>query len=288
MRNLLIGGSGFIGTFLSKALLDQKQQVVSLSSERKGEINGVETTVCNLYESECPQDILDQSDNVFILIGQVGPNFDPDKELAVMQKLAAQLKKSTGRVIFFSTSHVYGETNGSANEQSQCAPIEPYARYKLAAESMLCSAIPENRLIILRLSNIYGSPKNRGIIGAVINKIRQDKNAVITLNYQGKHRRDYVLVDDLVKAVLLIVKNRAAQGVVNIATGQTYSNQEVVEMLSRAMNQEINQQLIDGGPEEAAITELSNQKLQKLIGSFEFVPLQRGLDLTIKRYDQAV
>jgi UDP-glucose 4-epimerase len=284
VNNLLIGGTGFIGSVLGQSLIAHGEKVVSVSNVSKGHSEGVTPMVIDLYQASCPQEVFDHADNTFILIGQIHKGFDADQEHQVLADLARGLKASQSRVFCFSTALVYGETPRPATESTPCEPIEEYSKFKLKAESLLQEHISSDRLTIFRLANIYGSTKNRGIIGVLMNKLMHPKPE-ITLNGDGQQRRDYVFIDYLIQAILAVAHKRH-HGIVNISTGTSHSLIEVVDLASEISHQTIDCQVTQIPINEPQNSLVDNTRLKTVCKYSEFTPLRQGLAKTLKRYQE--
>lgn len=281
--NLLIGGSGFIGSALAMALAKSNEKVVSVA-RGKGDVPGVEYISADFHTETLPQSLLDRAENVFVLIGQIGPNFDAEAEKRILTKLVKTLSTGKQRVFFFSTVLVYGNRTSPVDEKVPCHPIGVYPQFKLAAEGTVQDLIPEERLVILRLANVYGSPKNRGFIGLAMQKVTNPADKTpLTIHGSGQQRRDYILIDDVVRAVLAVKSESRGFGIINIATGKSYSLLELISILSRVSGQKIPYDFSEGRPEAETVL-VSNKKLREEYGYKDFASLEDGLRKTFDRY----
>ena len=285
MRNLLVGGSGFIGSALARALLQGNDAVISLSHSGAGDPSGVESVEVDLNQSPCPPELLERVDNVFILIGQSHSSFDPQKELSILKDLLKPLQKGKQRVFYFSSSFVYGNKRKRATEQTSCEPIGAYAQFKLDAELLARQIILPERLTILRLANIYGAPGNRGVIGILLGNILAGKPE-IELNGDGEQQRDYLFLDDLIAAVIAIKDNPKAAGIINVATGQSHSLTELVMLIGTVSGTDItvkikNNDMTGVEPQDLLI---DNSLLKSDYHFTQFTPLEVGLAKTLERY----
>lgn len=285
MNNLLIGGSGFIGSRLAQTLLVQGEEVTSLSRAAGDDAPGVTSIEIDLATQPCPVDLIQAADRVFILIGQNHVAFDANQEAQFIRKLAHDLHNSRAHVIYFSTVLVYGNTQEPASETSPCAPIGPYSTFKKQAETILADLIPAERLTILRLTNVYGDVGNRGIIGVLMNKINTPQ-PTITLNGDGLQQRDYLFIDDLVRAIILIANHPSASGIVNIATGTSHSLIEVVEAVSQVCGIPIRFNVNNTPTHEPTRSEIDNTRLREVYGFHHFTPFLDGLTVTRQRYKE--
>ena len=76
-------------------------------------------------------------------------------------KLLNAIQNFNGWYIYLSTRMVYSASaQFGADENSPCQPVSAYGINKLAIEQMITKEFPNDRLIILRLSNIFGNEIN--------------------------------------------------------------------------------------------------------------------------------
>ena len=282
--NLLIGGTGFIGTPLSQALADRGKPVVSLNRSGKGTVAGVEYISHDLGGNTVPSSLLDQATNIFVLSGQIGPDFDPIRERHILEQLLKRLSTGTQRIFFCSTALVYGNCTVPANETTPCKPLGAYPRFKVAAEQLVRQYIPEFRRSILRLSNIYGTPKNRGFIGHAIQALLDTEPRPLTLNGNGQLARDYIFIDDVIRAMIRIMDSPNGTETINIATGTSHTLQAVVDELSIVGDKQLPYTVTSEMPDEATAVLISNQRFQQLYGPLPFTSLHDGLRQTLDRY----
>ncbi len=283
MNHVLIGGSGFIGSMLSQMLINRGDAVTSVSKSGNDSVDGVTSVTVDLYAAPCPNRILDNADTVIILIGQTHTAFDSRLEKQTLQRLADQLKDSQARVYYASTTLVYGDVTTPADETTPVNPIGAYSTFKAEAETILQELIPPDRLTIFRFANVYGTPKNRGIIGLLMQK--SNENPIeLSLNDDGQQTRDYIFVDDLVSSILHIVDKPEESGITNVATGITHTLIEVVNEVSRVLGKPIGYSVTHLPVEEPHDNRIENIRLQTVFGITKFTPLATGLVQTYSRY----
>ncbi len=285
MHILLIGGTGFIGTNLSRALVTQGHQVVSLSLSGQGNPPGVIPVAHDLTTAPCPPELIQRADIIIVLIGQKHPAFQLEQETAVIRSLAQSMKPAKARVIYLSSTVVYGNTTFPATESTPYAPLDSYADYKVAAEKLLHENIPSNRLLILRLANIYGAPGNKGFIGLLFAKVIEQQPAIM-LTGDGEQQRDYVFLDDLIHVIIALVNRPKRNGTINIATGTSYSLKEVVKLASEVAGYAIAYEVTHQPINEAQNSWVDNNQLRKMLENVNFTPLRTGLALTFERYQE--
>lgn len=140
---------------------------------------------------------------------------ETDSRLA---RLLASLDPLPARVVYLSTSGVYGDCGGDlVDEEREPRPATGRAKRRLAAERQLqaWAAARAVRLIVLRVPGIYGP----GRLG--VDRVR-DRAPVI--READAHPGNRIHVDDLVSACLAALSPARAAGVYHVADGDHRSS----------------------------------------------------------------
>jgi len=140
-------------------------------------------------------------------------------------------------VVLASSAAVYGEAEGPVGEADPLNPISPYAASKVAMEEagQLFARTYGLPTVSLRYFNVYG-PRQRAdspyaaVIPIFIEQMLAGE--AVTIHGDGQQSRDFVFVDDVVRANLLAADLPAAQsGIFNIAGGSSVSVEQLAHML---------------------------------------------------------
>lgn len=162
--------------------------------------------------------------------------------LGVMS-LLLDLKDSIGKIIWFSSSQVYENTDIFPTPELSVDNLQPssgYAREKLDSERELMSSPAKNKTIIVRPFNVIGKeelyvPGNqRGhVVVDLAKKIAEcDGIRPITLQGHGQHTRTFTTIRDLIRAMDLLAY-RIPHGVYNICGNKELSIAELASMMWR-------------------------------------------------------
>ncbi|MGZ3304302.1 MAG: SDR family NAD(P)-dependent oxidoreductase [Asticcacaulis sp.] len=222
---MVTGGAGFIGSHLCDALLAQGCDVTVIDNLSLGkESNIAHLTGRNDFHF-VRGDILDESvfdplvaDGKFECIFHMAANSDiarshssPDVDLnntfmTTFRVLEAMRKASVKKIVFASTSAIYGEVKGRVREDY--GPLEPISHYgagKLASEGFI-SSYGENYGIqswITRFPNVVGPRGTHGAVYDFVHKLKKTPGSLTVLG-DGKQVKPYLNVNDLVGAILMI------------------------------------------------------------------------------------
>jgi UDP-glucose 4-epimerase len=240
---LVAGGLGFIGTHLTDRLasLGARVTVVTPSRARHGEAalalerRGVRIVEADIRDREAMRKMVAAPTLIFNLAGQSGavrsvddPFTDLDVNChgsLVLLEALRQVNRDA-KIVFSSSRLVYGQAGEEpVREDREVAPRCAHAIHKLAAERYLrlYEQLFSIRSSIARITNPYGpgQPGARTDYGVVNRMIHVALSGdTITVYGDGRQRRDYIYIDDVVEALLRLGADGVADGrTYNIGTG---------------------------------------------------------------------
>ncbi|TXH00606.1 MAG: NAD-dependent epimerase/dehydratase family protein [Candidatus Moraniibacteriota bacterium] len=280
---LLIGGTGFIGTELARTFVGDGRKVISIGRHEKSNHPG-RVQVLDMYDQEAVQKFLPAAQSVFILTGQNTKNFDPIQELKNLEGIVTVLNdRQPKKVFYLSSVLVYGETSVPAREQDACRPIDQYSQFKLRAEALFKEKLSKDILLgILRVSNVYGNPANRGFIHWLLQAVKEGKEFI--LNGEGMQERDYIFIDDVVTALVQIEQLLKQSDTINVATGRSYSLNDVIREMSAVAGIQVALTVNHETISEVQRSLVDVSKLHDEYGIVLAHDLRSGLKQTLKSY----
>lgn len=262
MNYLVTGGAGFIGSTLSNRLLEEGHKVVvidDLSMGKKENLISSSNLVFiegSVSDNELLCNVLSKfkfnyifhlaaiasvADSVDRPIETHKVNYDSVLDLLM---LVRSNQKNLKRFVFASSAAVYGDnTELPKVETSPILPLTQYAVDKYAAERTVLNFahlynVPTSAT---RFFNVYGPKQNpkspySGVISILLDKFTQQslgKKVEFTLFGDGNQTRDFIYVDDVVSALLLISETEESIGkVYNVGISEETSLNEVIRELS--------------------------------------------------------
>lgn len=270
---LVIGGAGYIGSHLVKALIEQQQQVVivdNLSAGSASAVLGGELIIHDFDDREFLDSLFSRThfDGVFHFASQIVVSEsvkDPGKyyranTAATLTLLEAMRDHKVGPLVFSSTAAVYGEPLYTPiDELHPTNPLNPYGRSKLMVEHMLAdfASAYGQKYIALRYFNAAGAdPQTRigerhdpetHLIPLALQAI-SGKRPPLQLFGQdyatpdGTCIRDYIHVDDLASAHILAINhlnNGGESGVFNLGSNHGYSVNEVIQTAAKVTGKDV-------------------------------------------------
>jgi nucleoside-diphosphate-sugar epimerase len=249
---IVTGGAGFIGSHVVDKLIDMGIQVSIIDDFSTGKVENVNPAAYCWKQDLATVSITDLSefmkgvDTVFHLaaMARVQPSieepvtFHNANVTGTHNLLAAAVDAGVKKVVFSSSSSVYGNAKVPTSEEHSKDPISPYALHKLIGEQYckLFSTLYDIDTVSLRYFNVYGDRMSlegayRLAIPIFASQIKEGKPC--TINNDGNQRRDFTFVDDVVAANILVAESlkEFAGDVYNIGNGDNTSVNELVDMM---------------------------------------------------------
>jgi len=257
MRTLVTGGAGFIGSHVADAALTAGHEVLiidDLSTGRRENLpKGARFVELDIRKGDelakvvsdfKPNVVSHQAAQTSVSISTREPIRDAELNvLGTIHLLHACVSNNVERLVFASTGGaIYGEVpDGERRKETDVAvPLSPYACSKYAVEAYLGFYRHEYGLksTILRYANVYGPRQDpHGEAGVVaIFAQRLIAKQPIQINARRKEGddgcvRDYVFVEDVVRANLAAIGGKISAPVVNVCTGEGTTTRALAEGL---------------------------------------------------------
>lgn len=295
---LITGGVGFIGSHISRMLLDTGYQVTvldNLSSGAKENVaHGAKLIVGDIRDSKKTKEALEDIDTVIHLAGLISVSksvSDPisycnNNVLGTVNLLNSMKEMGVTKIIFSSSSTVYGEPQKLPLEENMTLkPSNPYGATKASIESFLQSynAVFVFDVVILRYFNPYGpgelhDPETHAIPNFI--KATLAKNP-IPLYWQGEQIRDYIYITDLVSAHLSVLHLNGFN-VFNVGSGTAIKTKDLVNQIFKIIGSRVPIANLGQRPGDVTRNYASIKKLHKTTGWRPTVNLEKGLKKTIE------
>ncbi len=306
MKILITGGAGFIGSHLVDALIKRKHKLIvvdNLSSGLKENLNPKakfyyldirSKKLDNVFQKERPEIVFHCAAQINLRKSIAHPLKDARINILGSLNLLENCRKYKIKKFIFSSTGgaIYGDTkNIPTPEDFPANPPSPYGIAKLTIEKYLHYYYQVFGLpyFSLRYSNVYGprqNPKNEaGVIAIFSEKILKGEQIVI--NGDGRQTRDYVYIDDVVRANLLALRRKGV-GVFNIGTEKETSVREIFKMLKKITQTKI--KAIYGPPikGEQRRSCLAIKKAKRELGWSPKVGLDDGLKKTVQWFKKKI
>lgn len=305
MKIMVTGGAGFIGSQITDAYLANGYEVIvidNLSTGLKENVNPkakfiladiTHNSIQKIFAEEKFDAVNHHAAQIDVRKSVADPVFDARVNIiGTINLLESCVKYGVKKFIFASTGGaIYGEQSARAglpaDESYPANPVSPYGITKLSIEKYLHYYKNEYDLnySILRYANVYGPRQNplgeAGVVAIFLNKLLKAEQPVI--NGDGRQTRDYVFVDDVVKANLLTLKETRSD-IYNIGTGIETSVNDLFNYLNSLTGMKA---LEKHGPPKKGEQVRSVITSEKFFRDFNWKPsvqLEEGLKKTLDYY----
>ena len=244
MKNIIVTGhDGFLGSHLVPEL-QKKFNVIGVSkTSHNQKITQLKKDICKISYLDFPEKI-----NYIIHLAaitdpiycQKNPKECFNVNVNGTQNILELARRKDSKIIFFSTSHVYGIPKKlPVKEGDPKHPNSIYSDSKLDAE-IICESYSRTYgldVSIARLFSVYGpNSSSHLVVNSIINQLL--KNKVIQLGNVNS-RRDFIYVTDVIQAIKIILKTIHGFNDYNVGTGKSYSILEICEILKKISKKNI-------------------------------------------------
>jgi len=226
MKILLTGAAGFLGSHISKKLIDNNHEVIGLDDLSTGSIKNIEQLVNHPKYSFIEHDVrIPYQAKVDVILNFACPaspvNYQKDPVRTIETNFLGMinmlhLANETGaRIIQASTSEIYGDPTQSPQKESYWGNVNPigirscYDEGKRAAETLCFDYRRQYNLDtrVIRIFNTYGPNMAIGDGRVVSNFIVQAlRNEPINIYGDGKQTRSFCYVSDLVEGIYKLLE----------------------------------------------------------------------------------
>jgi UDP-glucose 4-epimerase len=302
MKILVTGGAGFIGGHVADAYLAAGHDVVvidDLSTGRSSNLNPKarfhqvdirSDEVAEILAREKPQVLNHHAAQMDVRRSVADPVFDAQVNLVGLLNLLEHGRRNgLQRVIFASSGGtVYGDQDHYPGlETDRTDPVSPYGVAKLATEKYLhfYRLTYGISYVALRYANVYGPRQNphgeAGVVAIFTLKLLHGEKPVI--NGDGKQSRDYVFIEDVVRANLLALDCEYS-GCLNIGTGIETDVNQLFHMLRDLTGSDAAEHHAAAKPGEQARSVLDPKLAAEKLGWRPHSDLRDGLRITVESF----
>lgn len=318
MRILVTGGAGFIGSHLVDALVARGHEVIVVDNLTSGHKENLHPAarfylrdICSpemeeVFKREKPELVNHHAAQIDVRRSVADPGEDARVNITGLLNLLQNCVRHKVKGVIFASSGgvVYGEpAELPVREEYPKGPLSPYGVSKLASEYYLYCFTRVHGLpyVALRYGNVYGPRQDphgeAGVVAIFGNKMLQGETP--TIYGDGEQLRDYVYVQDVVRANLLAMEkllqdplSSLGKGIdgaaYNIGTGKGTSVKELFRLLKKVVGYRGEAAY---GPERAGELKriyLDCGKAREELGWRAEIELEEGLKYTVQGLSSAI
>nr|WP_218033781.1 NAD-dependent epimerase/dehydratase family protein [Enterococcus hirae] len=265
---MITGGAGFIGSTLANHL-GKENVVIVVDDLSMGKVENLEMDRnITFIEGDVADSVLmeeiiraNQFDYIFHLaaVASVADSVARPVEthrvnfesVLMLLELIRKYQPNLKRIVFSSSAAVYGdEPTLPKKEESIIRPLTPYAIDKFAAEQYVLDYchlydVPGSAV---RFFNVYGPNQNpnspySGVISILVDRYKKQlagEKTSFTLYGDGSQSRDFVYIDDVIQALLLVANKESALGQqFNVGTGKATTLLTLIQTIDQILETEL-------------------------------------------------
>ncbi len=248
---IVTGGAGFIGSNLTKALLEKGYEVHVIDDLSGGKRENVPAEVTfhevSITDYNAIKDIFADTLYVFHLAALPRVQYSIEHPIetndanvvGLVNVLTAAKQAGVKKVIYSASSSAYGDQDVlPLVETMEASPKSPYGLQKYIGElyCRLWSEVYKLPTVSLRYFNVYGpGQSSEGAYALVIAKFIKLKNEgkKLTITGDGTQTRDFTHVSDVVNANILAAESDNVEKgeVMNIGAGDNVTINKIAELI---------------------------------------------------------
>ncbi|KTD60730.1 NAD-dependent epimerase/dehydratase family protein [Legionella shakespearei] len=264
-RVLVIGGAGFIGSFVVRELLKSKVgEVIIYDNFTRGKLDNIKDSLADPRCSVFPYggdirdlDVLDKAfegiDYVFHLAAMWLLHCKDFPRTAfevniggTFNVLEACVKHKVKKLIYSSSASVYGDAvQVPMTEEHPFNNKNFYGATKISGEAM-CTAFNDRyglEIVGLRYMNVYGPGQDQhaaysGVVPVMLNKI--DENEAPTINGDGSQAYDFIYVEDTARSNICALESNVKFGFYNVGTGIQTNIKTLCDLILQLKHSKLN------------------------------------------------
>ena len=311
--DVVTGGAGFIGSHISRGLLQRGRAVRVVDNLSSGRLENIadirdqfsdslEFVQADIRDLPLIRELLKGAEVVYhqAAIPSVQRSVEDPVQSneanidGTLNVFLAAREAGVGKVVFASSSSVYGDSEElPKREAMQVNPISPYAVAKYTNElyGKVFSNIYELPCVGLRYFNVFGpyqdpSSDYAAVIPKFITRMLKKEPPIIFGD--GEQSRDFTYVENVVSANFCAALSRAAGCSVNIALGERYSLNQLVEKLNRILGTHLVPVYEDPRPGDVKHSLAAINEAEKVIGFRPSIGFLEGLTRTVEWYRRRI
>ena len=248
MKYLVTGGAGFIGSHLTKKLVEEGNDISIIDNLNTGKEKNLESiknkidfVKGSILDIELLEKLTKDVEGVYhqAALASVQDSFSkPDEYHDVnvngTENILKLAKQYNFKVVYASSSSVYGNpVRIPIRESDEKNPINPYAETKLKKEELAQKYSEMGvKVIGLRYFNVFGKGQSKeyaGVLKLFLERIRDKLPPKI--NGDGTQFRDFVYVGDVVNANIMSMNSDVNHAFFNVGTNTSITILDLAKII---------------------------------------------------------
>ncbi len=281
---ILVGSNGFVGHRILSNATNMEQKILGIA-----ENGALESTLSQLSNFQTPATFIWAASKV----NPISAEQDERKvqlEFRNFENFVDHLSQHVSmvqHVIFLSSAGcLYSGNVDLFNESDAALGTNRYGKLKKSMEDLLISSRISSTVV--RISNVYGpgqrTGRGQGVIGEWIWAIKNDQP--ITIYGDGLATRDYIYIDDVVRAIDNIIK-RPIGGIYNLGFGKSHTLIEILDTMQEFVQLDLKPIFLPRRSTDRKSFRLDIHKIQDTFAWEPSYNLKEGLQQTFAEWEVA-
>ncbi|WP_328793750.1 NAD-dependent epimerase/dehydratase family protein [Heliomicrobium undosum] len=302
---MVTGGAGFIGSHVVERCIARGDEVLVIDNLSTGKRENIPEKAAffhldvagdeirEVIAREAPEAIIHLAAQVDVQVSLRKPLDDARTNiLGTINLLEACRQSGVKRVIVASSAAVYGDpVRLPVDEDHPLAPANAYGISKHTPEHYL-QLYRELYGIVgvaLRFANVYGPRQDAAGEGGVVAIFTERllRGHAPMIYGDGEQTRDFVYVDDVVDAMLMVLDAKIEQldhSVYNVSTGQATSVKALFKQIRELVGADLSAQVAPARAGDILHSYLDSSRIEDAVGWRPKTPLRQGLAQTVARW----
>ena len=287
---IVVGGNGYLGSFLVSALKEQKANVFIISNDCEATPSQFIVDITNFEET---QKIIQQIKPEIVY--HLAANINRNRDFSIYENMNTinvegtlnilrALENIDAHFIFTSTSEVYGNNSSPFHENQIPKPVSPYSLTKMSAEFLIETFCNQHnkKYTNLRVFNFFGKNMPESFfIPQMINSLKRSEDFMMT---KGEQVRDFLYIDDVIDALLLTAKNTTSYGeTMNVCSGKGTRLRQLAKAVNTTMK--TNAKIVLGALpyRDNEVWEMigDQSKIKRITGFEPKISIEKGIEMII-------
>ncbi len=299
-KYLITGGAGFIGSNLVKQLVENNEEVLVVDDLSTGILD-------NLKEARDKIEFVRASSGDCLQLGQVRdlkgifhlgmPSSSPlykenhclvGKAINDFIAILDLAKRENCKLVFASSSSLYNGNPVPFKEDMPVLVKDFYseARYSMERLAWLYHDLWQTEFVGLRFLSVYGQGEQSkkqlaNMVSQIIWWIQDDKQPILYGN--GEQTRDFVYIEDAVRALLLAMDSKVEANIFNVGSGKSFTLNQVVKIINSILGKNIATQYQENPIKNYVDLHLADtQKAKEVLGFQTQYSLAQGIQKLVE------
>ena len=303
MKILITGGTGFIGSNLCERLLNDGHYIICLDNNSTGSMDNIKHMRGNLNFEFIRHDITNpislEIDQIYHLACPASPVAYQLNAIKTIKtnvlgtlNLLGLAKRTGARILFTSTSEVYGDPKINPQTEDYWGNVNPigvrscYDEGKRLAEALMFEYYRNHNvnIRIARIFNTYGpkmNPKDGRVVSNFINQCLN--NDLITVYGDGLQTRSFCYIDDMIDGLIKLMNNNEI-GPINLGNPNEISIKDISILVKDLTASRSEIKYLELPLDDPIVRNPDITKAKKILDWSPKINLQDGLKKTIEYY----